>query len=172
MNSPLSPPSFPFHSFHGKYSSHLFLFSSLSARSHFTPIYINHLKNRTSSLPSGAFLIFGKLHISIHQILSQNHAGLSKMPRARGIKCFLSTNHGKDLITEYPHPEGTSMRLGDGQGLGRYAPLPKIVSDGPSSSSSPFPIRGTKTNPTASVYVPSSPGMPTFPSEKKNKTES
>lgn len=137
---------------------------------HFTSI-ISKTEPHLLSLPSGAFLVFGKLHISIHQILSQNHAWLSKMPRAHGIKCFLSTNHGKDLITEYPHPEGTSMRLGDGQGLGRYAPLPKKVSDGPSSSS-PFSIRGTKTNPTASVYVPSSPGMPIFPSEKKNKTES
>ena len=90
------------------------------------------------------------------------------MPYARGIKCFLSTNHGKNLITEYPHPEGMSMGLGGDQGLWRYAPLPKETSARPSSSYSPFSIRGTKTNPTASVYVPSSPGTLIL-SHRKNK---
>ncbi|KAK1833295.1 hypothetical protein QBC39DRAFT_254798 [Podospora conica] len=65
------------------------------------------------------------------------------MPYARGIKCFLSTNHGKELIAEYPHPDGASPGLCEGQGMWRYSPFPHVRED----------YHGqTKTNPVSSVY--------------------
>ena len=78
------------------------------------------------------------------------------MPSLRGIECHLTTNHGRDLIPEFPHPDGASVKLGDGQAFRGLALSPTQAPGGVSSS--PSPSRATKTNPTVSAYVPSIPG--------------
>ncbi|KAI1447231.1 hypothetical protein F5Y02DRAFT_424901 [Annulohypoxylon stygium] len=83
------------------------------------------------------------------------------MPSFRGIEMSIITTSDVRKLPEYPHPDGSSVRLMRvGTGLndlrngGRASPLPFAVS----SFSDADPTRQKKVNPRTSVYIPSSPG--------------
>ncbi|KAI1205985.1 uncharacterized protein F4807DRAFT_249457 [Annulohypoxylon truncatum] len=83
------------------------------------------------------------------------------MPSFRGIEISIITTSDVRKLPEYPHPDGSSVRLMRvGTGLndlrngGRTSPHPFAVS----SFSDADPTRQKKVNPRISVYIPSSPG--------------
>ncbi|KAI1098537.1 hypothetical protein F4804DRAFT_121024 [Jackrogersella minutella] len=83
------------------------------------------------------------------------------MPSFRGIEISIIASSGVRKLPEYPHPDGSSVRLTRvGVGLkdlrngGRISPHPFAVS----SFSDADPTRQKKVNPRISVYIPSSPG--------------
>ncbi|KAI1462495.1 hypothetical protein F4805DRAFT_136793 [Annulohypoxylon moriforme] len=83
------------------------------------------------------------------------------MPSFRGIEISIITCSDVRKLPEYPHPDGSSVRLMRiGTGLndlrngGRASPHPFAVS----SFSDSDPTRQKKVNPRISVYIPSSPG--------------
>ncbi|KAI2463991.1 hypothetical protein F4781DRAFT_425902 [Annulohypoxylon bovei var. microspora] len=83
------------------------------------------------------------------------------MPSFRGIEISIIACSEVRRLPEYPHPDGSSVRLMRvGTGLndlrngGRISPHPFAVS----SFSDADPTRQKKVNPRISVYIPSSPG--------------
>ena len=85
------------------------------------------------------------------------------MPCLRGIEVSLLTNLGRDQIPEYPHPEGSSVKL-----IGDGASRKHVSHSGINSTRGGFeaasPRYQPKAKPTVSVYVPSIPGKPSTPS--------
>ncbi|KAI0472184.1 hypothetical protein GGR56DRAFT_682681 [Xylariaceae sp. FL0804] len=83
------------------------------------------------------------------------------MPYFRGIEISIATNHETRQLPEYPHPDGSSVRLvrpgaalhdlRDGRALGPGTPAL-------SQTHETDPTRQKKLNPRVSVYVPSLPG--------------
>ncbi|KAI1097055.1 hypothetical protein F5B19DRAFT_17862 [Rostrohypoxylon terebratum] len=83
------------------------------------------------------------------------------MPSFRGIEISIITTSDVRKLPEYPHPDGSSVRLmrvgaglNDLRNRGRASPHPFAVS----SFSDADPTRQKKVNPRTSVYIPSSPG--------------
>lgn len=73
----------------------------------------------------------------------------AKMPCLRGIEVFLSTKPDGKHIPEYPHPDSSSARV---LGTGDRRRVSPFISPGNQE------MRHPKSNPTASVYIPSVPG--------------
>lgn len=99
-----------------------------------------------------------------HTVLTLAHP--TTMPSFRGIEMSIITTSDVRKLPEYPHPDGSSVRLMRvGTGLndlrngGRASPLPFAVS----SFSDADPTRQKKVNPRTSVYIPSSPGKHPYP---------
>ncbi|KAI0169449.1 hypothetical protein GGR52DRAFT_592085 [Hypoxylon sp. FL1284] len=82
------------------------------------------------------------------------------MPYFRGVEIFIVTSSDARRLPEYPHPDGSSVRLvtaGSGLGNPRTGSQASQQSSG-SNSSDTDPTRQKKVNPRISVYIPSIPG--------------
>lgn len=79
------------------------------------------------------------------------------MPSLRGVEISLTTRPGDEPIPEYPHPDSSSAHV-VGDGDPRQVSPSKLLG---ASSGSPRSHASwiQKTNPTASVYMPTIPGL-------------
>jgi hypothetical protein len=81
------------------------------------------------------------------------------MPIFRGVEITVVASTEAKKLREYPHPDGSSVRLvsvediRDGNLLTTKPSDSSILSDGD-------PTRQKKVNPRTSVYIPSMPGIP------------
>jgi hypothetical protein len=75
------------------------------------------------------------------------------MPCFRGIEVFVVARSDSKRLPEFPHPDGSSVRL-RGPTEASASPLPSPSPEGTNSD----PTRLQKVNPRISVYIPSLPG--------------
>ncbi|KAI1771791.1 hypothetical protein F4818DRAFT_454314 [Hypoxylon cercidicola] len=81
------------------------------------------------------------------------------MPYFRGVEIFVVTSPEVKKLPEYPHPDGSSVRLMRvGPGLSDLRTRSQASQQSVSSCSDTDPTRQKKLNPRISVYIPSSPG--------------